>query len=120
MQNISEDSIDLWRQVSSAVEYLAAVERPGFSVWDAVADAINCWIGGGRPDRRWTEADGLRASVEELLSRLPPSGVQGGALVSEALGAALTGWLEMVTTETNDSHPFEWRSRSGFPVMDDR
>lgn len=33
-----------WRHVASAVEYLAELERPGFTVWDALDEAVRWWI----------------------------------------------------------------------------
>ncbi|MEK7424512.1 MAG: hypothetical protein AAB131_11815 [Actinomycetota bacterium] len=111
MQGVSEDSIDLWRQVASAVEYIAAFERPGFSVWDAVADAIDCWIEDGSfgdtdTCGRWGDVDGLRSSIGDLLSRVPPAGAHGGVPAAEALGAALSNWLEQTAADFNDGCRF--------------
>ena len=112
--DITEDSVDLWRQVASAVEYIAMVERPGFSVWNAIADAIAVWIEDdsfGDADVRegWGEVDGLRSSIGDLLSRLPPAGAHGGVLVAEALGAALSDWLERIAADLNDGCRFRDR-----------
>lgn len=117
MQGISDDSIDLWRQVASAVEYIAAVERPGFTVWDAIVEAIRWWIEDGSFGEtaacdRWSEVDGLRGSIGDLLSRLPTAGAPGGIHVAEALGAALSEWLEQVEAALNDGCRFEtWDCR---------
>ena len=115
MLDDSEDSVDLWRQVASAVEYIAAVDRPGFSVWDAIADAIAFWIEDGSfgeagAPERWGEVDGLRSSIGDLLSRLPPAGAQGGVAVAEALGAALSDWLDRIAADLNDGYRFAWRA----------
>ena len=111
MLDLSRDSVDLWRQVASAVEYVAAVERPGFSMWDAIADAIAFWIDDGSfgetdGRKRWGDVDGLRSSIGDLLSRLPPAGVHGGVSAAAALDAALSDWLARIAADLNNGRRF--------------
>ena len=86
--DIIEDSVDLWRQVASAVEYIAMVERSGFSVWNAIADAIAVWIEDdsfGDADVRegWGEVVGARPETAAPSSPRPAANI---ALVITARG----------------------------------
>jgi len=110
-RNETEDSVDLWRQVASAVEYIAAVDRPGFSTWDAVEEAVLAWL--STPDvlhshtsRLLRDADGLRSALALLADSLPPLGVEGGCSVSASLAGALNEWLHDVMSNCNGGQRF--------------
>lgn len=111
MRNETEDSVDLWRQVASAVEYIAAVERPGFTTWNAIADALRDWMVAefdeDRVDGRMSEADTLRTSIDRLIAMVPPIGAPGGNALADALSAAMAAWLESFRTRVNQG--FELR-----------
>lgn len=61
------------------MEYIAAVDRPGFSVWDAMIDAIGHWRTDGEvrrldPTELLREDDRMRVMLTELLLHAPPPG----------------------------------------------
>ena len=103
-RNETEDSVDLWRQVASAVEYIAGVERPGFSVWAALAEASQRWLSDAE-DVAWTpasdELDPLRQCLVSALAMVPPAGSAGGASMDQVLSSALEQWLAGITLEMN-------------------
>lgn len=104
MRNETEDSVDLWRQVASAVEYIAAVERPGFSVSDAIEEALSDWLQ-LEPATTYptsnVEADGFRLVLHELLRQLPPVGVPCGVSIAQGLEAAVADWLSKAALQHN-------------------
>lgn len=115
MPGNGEDSVDLWRRVASAVEYIGAVESAGFTIWDGVADAIASWTDDGSVDGADMcecpgEVDRLRYLIGVLFSRLPPAGAPGGVAVEAALEAALSNWLERVEADLNGGCRFAARA----------
>jgi hypothetical protein len=108
MRNETEDSVDLWRQVASAVEYIAAVERPGFTTWNAIADALRDWMlaefDEDRVDGRIQESDALRTSIGRLIAMVPPIGAPGGNALADALSAAMADWLESFRTRADQGY----------------
>lgn len=113
MHDDTEDSVDLWREVASAVEYIAAMERPGFTVWDAVSEAIEQWLAVDTPSRGgWVDADRLRSWIDELVARLAPAGAAGDGSLAAALGAAMSDWLRAVEFDANRRWSFAARPPS--------
>lgn len=111
MRNETEDSVDLWRQVASAVEYIAAVDRPGFTVWDALSEAAICWSADSLDaedlDARFIDTtDRVRGALEVVLRHFPPADAPGGAFISEVIESALGVWLEAVALDFNGGRPF--------------
>lgn len=109
MRNETEETVDLWRQVASAVEYIAAVERPGFTVWDAVLEALEFWTSDDDCDsmpHAWRDLDPLRSCFEHLLAVTPPAGSAGGAPLAETFLGALAHWLAVTAGERNQGQPF--------------
>lgn len=115
-RNETEDSVDLWRQVASAAEYIAAVERPGFSVWDALADALFAWSEASRTSVEDGSLDRLRIGFVWLLRGVPPPGAPDGASVAEVVGSALANWLEDAAAQVNDGRPFGTTTRQWLHV----
>lgn len=106
MRSEPAETVDLWRQVASAVEYIAAVERPGFTVWDALSEAILAWSGRSLASVEDGNPDRLRAALVWLLQGLPPTGAPGGVRVAEAFASALANWMEASASVINDEVPF--------------
>lgn len=113
MRNEAEDSVELWRQFASAVEYIEAVERPGFSVWDALIESLRMWLGMDSPGStvRSSRSDALREVLKELCLRTAPVGVPGGADLATAIAAALASWLHVETARLNDGYQFQANNR---------
>ena len=108
----TEDSVDLWRQVASAVEYIAAVERSGFTVWDAITAAIAEWnsaepCADGAPCcGQFVEPDYLRSTLRDLLNLAPPFGAPGGVSLEGLLFAALSEWVATQSARVNQGRAF--------------
>lgn len=107
------DHADVWSQTVAATEYLAAIARPAFTVWDALCDAIDDWCSalldvqsGDLPGRSWDDPDALRTAVERLLGMTAPAAADGAEGLGEVLTAALSDWLARAVDEVNDGHRF--------------
>jgi len=107
----------VWLEVVSAVDYLAAVHRPGFSVWDALDEAIRWWTAehldprsGFSPHRvvdlPWHDPDPLRSTIERLLAAVAPADTPDGTTLPDALSAALAAWVTAMADGFNDGQPF--------------
>jgi hypothetical protein len=107
----------VWLEVVSAVDYLAAVHRPGFTVWDALDEAVRWWTAElldprhGFPDRRpgelpWHDPDPLRSTIEVLLGAVAPAIGNDIPGIADAFTAALASWLAVTADEFNDGDPF--------------
>jgi hypothetical protein len=111
----AEETSQVWDQVVSATDYLRELERPGFTVWDAVDEAVRWWIvdhlsvdgdTDDVPDLPWDDPDPLRTVLGELLSIVPSAGAPGGSALSAVLDAALVAWLGRTADRINDGHAF--------------
>ena len=105
------DHSDLWRQVAAAADYAAATTRPGFTVWDALDEAVQTWIAAPFDERPcpcppWIDPDSLRASIASVLATSAPSGCPGGQRVGDLLAGALATWVQDIAIEINDGYPF--------------
>lgn len=108
-------SSDVWAEVVGAVAYVADIERPGFTVWDAVDEAVRWWIvdrvsvegdvdiGADLP---WDDPDPLRTTLTTLLETVASSGAVDGHELSAVLDSALRTWLVRTADRVNDSHRF--------------
>jgi hypothetical protein len=107
----------VWLEVVSAVDYLAAAHRPGFTVWDALDEAIRWWTAehldprsGFSPHRvvdlPWHDPDPLRSTIERLLAAVAPADTPHGTTLSDALSAALAAWVTAMADGFNDGQPF--------------
>lgn len=101
------DSVGLWHATAAAVAYIAAVERPGFTVWDATCEALQAWR---RLDSNEGVAhssdDPLRHVLEGLMAEVAPVGAPGGHSIAAILSASLSNWLEAASLRLNNSQPF--------------
>jgi hypothetical protein len=111
----SEETSCVWDEVVSATDYLRELERPGFTVWDALDEAVRRWIvdhlsvdGDTEtvPDLPWDDPDPLRTVLGELLNIVPSAGAPGGHTLAAVLDAALLAWLVRTAHRINDGHPF--------------
>lgn len=104
-----------WLEVAAAVEYLDAAHRPGFTVWDALAEALRWWINGTTSDYNegrnlrclpWSDPDPLRTELESLLRSVGPAGAIEGQELADVLDCALRQWVEAMAAAFNDHQTF--------------
>lgn len=107
------DHADVWSQTVAATEYVAAIARPGFTVWDALREAIDDWCTAlldvrfdDRPGSSWDDPDPLRTAVERLLGMTAPAIAGHSDGLGEVLAAALSVWLARTADDVNDGHRF--------------
>lgn len=91
----------LLMQLAAAVDYLRRGVRPGFTVWDAIEEAMR-WHTGIEPD--WESRDPLARSLTKALADH-----RSGA--AETFSMALRHWLSAAAEAFNDSLP--WSAPSG-------
>lgn len=108
---------ETWLEVVAAVDYLSRGHRPGFTVWDAVEEALRWYTAhlvAGDDDALaalaaaelpWDDPDPLRTALERLVAHQPPTD-DGGGTSSEAINVALAGWLCAMAHDYNDGHRF--------------
>lgn len=106
-----------WLEVVDAVDYLSRGHRPGFSVWDAVEEALRWYtahlvagddealVAVAAADLPWDDTDPLRTALERLVVHHPP-GDQTEGTTADAVDAALADWLAEMAREYNDDHHF--------------
>ena len=85
-------------QLVAAVDYLGRGIRPGFTVWDAIEEALR-WHGDIEPD--WTDPDPLLRTLRLSF----PSTADGSA--ANTLNVAIRRWLDAAAAAHNDSIPWE-------------
>ena len=107
------DHADVWSQTVAATEYLAAIARPGFTVWDALCEAIDDWCTGlldvqadDQPAGSWDDPDPLRTAVDRLLGMTAPAIVGHSDALGELLTVALSAWLARTADDVNDGQRF--------------
>lgn len=108
---------ETWLRVVAAVDFLSRGHRPGFTVWDAVEEALRWYTAhlvAGDDDALaamasaelpWDDPDPLRTALERLVAHQPPNG-DGGGTSAEAVHAALIDWLRAMAHDYNDGHRF--------------
>lgn len=113
---------ETWLEVVAAVDYLSRGHRPGFTVWDAVEEALRWYTAhlvAGDDDALaamaaaelpWDDPDPLRTALERLVAHHPPSDASEGTS-AEAIHAALTDWLLAMAHDYNDGHRFALANR---------
>ena len=89
----------------AAVDYAAAVERPGLDLWEALAEALSQWLSDGRMTGSVGE-DPLRSALRHLLQAIPEAGAPGGQYLAAILDAAASSWTEDMSRRLNDGLPF--------------
>ena len=95
------DAGGLLLQLVAAVDYLGRGFRPGFTVWDAIEEALR-WHTDIEPD--WTEPDPLLRTLRLSFS-LTTHGSAAGTL-----NAAIRRWVDATATAYNDSVQWELSS----------
>ncbi|WP_040493598.1 hypothetical protein [Ilumatobacter nonamiensis] len=107
----------VWREVIAATAYVADVERPGFTVWHSLDEAVRWWIFDRVSvegdvdvgvDLPWDDPDPLRTTLTSLLETVPSSGAIDGCELSMLLDSALRTWLVRTADRLNDGHPFSF------------
>ena len=108
---------ETWIEVVAAVDYLSRGHRPGFSVWDAVEEALRWYtahlVAGdddglaamAAAELPWGDPDPLRTALERLVAHHPPAD-DGEGTSAEAIDAALTDWLRAMAHDYNDGRRF--------------
>ena len=93
-----EDAGGLLLQLVAVVDYFGRGSRPGFTVWDAIEEALR-WHAHIEPD--WTDPDPLLRAI-----RLSFPG-DGTVTAATAFNAAIRRWVNATATAYNDSFPWE-------------
>ncbi len=116
MRDRVEEESRVWLGVISAVQYLSATARPGFTVSDAVAEAVQEALLVGQSETRWCELtiserderiptgelDPLLWSLQRLVA-VSPSGLVGVPSTAVRLTASLRAWSLRMSEVFNDS-----------------
>ena len=92
------DAGGLLLQLVAAVDYLGRGFRPGFTVWDAIEEALR-WHGEIGPD--WTEPDPLLRTLRLSFS------LTAHRSAADTLNAAIQRWVDAAANAFNDSIPWE-------------
>ena len=116
---------DDWLQLIAAASYLADLERPGFTVADAIEEALRRWTDAylepieptspERPQVPWDDPDPLRTTLERLLATVPPGGSYDGQMLVDVLTSAVQAWVYDMAEALNDGHDFTLALARGFP-----
>lgn len=116
---------DEWLQLIAASSYLADLERPGFTVADAIEEALRRWTDAylepidptspERPQVPWDDPDPLRTTLERLLATVPPGGSYDGQMLVDILTSAVRAWAHDMAEALNDGRTFSCTSATGFP-----
>lgn len=118
---------DDWLQLVAASSYLADLERPGFTVADAIEEALRRWTDAylepidptwhERAEVPWDDPDPLRTTLERLLATVPPGGSYDGQMLVDVLTSAVRAWAHDISEELNHGHAFAppTLSEKGFP-----
>ena len=110
------DHADTWAQTIAATAYLADTTHPGFTVWDALREAIDNWCAAlvdlnpdHTPPIAWNDPARLRTSIEQLLRLTAPATNATTDGLDQLLTAALSAWLAHIADDVNDGHRFASR-----------
>lgn len=119
------DDTERWLQFIAAVTYLAELERQGFTIADAIEDALRAWTdrylepAGGdelQPfEPPWNDPDPLRSTVERVLQAVPPAGGLDGVALTGVLVAAIEQWTRRWSDRVNEGQSFALHSTWSFP-----
>jgi hypothetical protein len=120
---------EVWLDVVAAVDYLSTTHRLGFTVWEAVEEAIRWWTidyttptddlaDAAFAELPWDDPDPLRSTLERLLGVVAPAGVTDGHDLAAVLSSALLVWVDRMTILYNDGHRFSHPTpRHGWPTI---
>jgi hypothetical protein len=113
--NNARSERDVWLELLAAVDYLSVTHRLGMTICHAIDEAIREWVEARREavgmrsttvNSYWHEPDSLRSMIEDLLTVVEPIGAPNGALLGDALIAAIDAWLVDAARSFNDGHAF--------------
>lgn len=101
---MNNSTLDTWHEFAAAVAYVADIERPGITVWDALAEALHHWL----DDRPTTTPGGdeLRAVLADVFCRSPEFGAPGGVHLGAILETAMDNWASAASADVNDGRSF--------------
>lgn len=107
---------DDWLQLIAASSYLADLERPGFTVADAIEEALRRWTDAylepidppshERPQVPWDDPDPLRTTLERLLATVPPGGSYDGQMLADIFISAVRAWVRDMAEALNEGCSF--------------
>jgi len=100
-------SSEVWREFNAAVTYVAEMERPGLSTWQALAEAVQHWAPDGARSFGDGALDPLRAALAYICDVTPELGAPGGVGLGSILDAAMSAWSESASKRLNDGFPFD-------------
>jgi hypothetical protein len=91
----------------AAVDHLRRGHRPGFTVWDALEEALR-WTLPGDGDEPWESADPLRETLRRFVTNPAPT--------PDGVQAAARRWVTTMADRYNDGHHWPHPvARRGFP-----
>ena len=113
----SGDGSGVWLEVVAAVDHLCVTTRFGFTVWDALEEALRWWTAvrlapaagtehAGVVELPWDDPDPLRSTLERVFAVVGSVGTLDGAEFGDVLTAALEAWVERIARVHNDGHVF--------------
>lgn len=92
----------------AAVDHLRRGHRPGFTVWDAVEEALRWTAPAGDTEEPWDSPDPVRESLGRFLDTPGPT--------AERLQGAVRRWVTVMADRYNNGHHWPHPApRRGFP-----
>lgn len=92
----------------SAVDHLRRGHRPGFTVWDALEEALRWTLPAGDDAESWNSPDPLKDALRRFLDDPAPA--------SERVQTAVRRWVAAMADRYNDGHHWPHPvARRGFP-----
>ena len=99
-------SSEVWREFDAAVTYVTEMERPGLTIWQALAEALQDWVPDGARLARDSALDPLRAALTHIFEVTPELGAPGGVSLGSILNSAIQAWSESASERLNNAFPF--------------
>lgn len=92
----------------AAVDHLRRGHRPGFTVWDALEEALRWTLPPGDNEEPWSSPDPLRDTLRQFLDDAAPT--------AERVQTAVRRWVTAMADRYNDGHHWPHpAARRGFP-----
>lgn len=99
-------SSEVWREFDAAVTYVAEMERPGLTTWQALVEALQDWAPDGVGFVGGSDLDPFRTALAYLCEVTPELGAPGGVSLESILESVMLGWTEAASERLNDGFPF--------------
>jgi hypothetical protein len=80
----------------AAVDHLRRGHRPGFTVWDALEEALRWTLPPGDNEEPWNSPDPLRDALRQFLDDAAPT--------AERVQTAVRRWVTAMADRHNDGH----------------